>query len=285
MHLSYSTWGMPHVPIDTAVAHCAAVGFDGLELTVIPGWSTDGETLDAAERRRIRRLYDDHALALCGLCANTPLLEADPTAHARNVARLHAYLDLAAEVQLPGEALTVSTTSGGRSEDWERAKHRLVDQFGQLASKAQRLGVTLGVEPHVSTALHRPEQAIWLLDEINSDALTIHFDISHFNVQGMDMDATVALLGPRSLHTHVKDERGLAPDHEFLIPGEGEMDYPRYLRAMERAGYTGHIVVEVSLMVQRRPDYDPLAAASQSYRVLAAAFADANIVRDRLPPG
>ena len=50
MLLSYSTWGMPTVPIDAAVAHCAGLGYDGLELTVIPGWVTDGATLDAAER-------------------------------------------------------------------------------------------------------------------------------------------------------------------------------------------------------------------------------------------
>ena len=47
------------------------------------------------------------------------------------------------------------------------------------------------------------------------------------------------------------------------------MDYPRYLRLMDAAGYDGHIVVEISLMVQRRPDFDPLAAATRSYRVLA----------------
>ena len=57
------------------------------------------------------------------------------------------------------------------------------------------------------------------------------------------------------------------------------MDYVRYLTAMQRAGYTGHIVVEISLMVQRRPDYDALEAASQSYRVLARAFDDAGIAR------
>ena len=31
----------------SAVAHCAALGFDGLELTVIPGWTTDAAGLDA----------------------------------------------------------------------------------------------------------------------------------------------------------------------------------------------------------------------------------------------
>jgi hypothetical protein len=34
-------------------------------------------------------------------------------------------------------------------------------------------------------------------------------------------------------------------------------------------------------MVQRRPDYDPLAAAEQSYRVLAQAFEEAGVLRTR----
>jgi sugar phosphate isomerase/epimerase len=279
MLLSYSTWGMPTVPIDVAVAHCAALGFDGLELTVIPGWSTDAAGLDATERRHIRRLYDDHRLALCGFSGNTPLLAADPDEHVRNMARLRGYLDLAAGLQHPGETLTVSTTSGGAAEDWDAVKGPLVDRFGQLAAHARRAGVMIGMEPHIGAALRHPEQALWLLDRVSSPALTIHFDISHFNVQGMDTETVVAQLAPHSAHTHVKDERGLAPDHEFLIPGEGEMDYPRYLRAMARAGYTGHIVVEISIMVQRRPNYDPLAAATRSYEVLSRAFEEAGVSR------
>jgi len=281
MLLSYSTWGMPTVPIDNAVAHCAGLGFDGLELTVIPGWITDGATLDIAERTRIRKLYDNHNLDLCGLCANTPLLDPDPAVHALNEARFDTYLEIAADVQSPGERLTVSTTSGGVPADWDAQKDRLVDQYGRFTEQAAKLGVVVGVEPHVGAAIHRPDQVLWLLDQIRSDALTVHFDISHFNVQGMDMDETIATLAPHSAHTHVKDERGLAPDHEFLIPGEGDMDYPRYLTGMDRAGYTGHIVVEVSIMVQRRPDYDPLAAATQSYRVLAEAFSTAGLERAR----
>jgi sugar phosphate isomerase/epimerase len=279
MLLSYSTWGMPEVPIDVAVAHCAGLGFDGLELTVCPGWTTEGSSLTTAQRREIRRLYTDHGLDLGGLCANTPLLEDDPAEHVANLGRFRAYLDLAAELQLPGERLSVSTTSGGSAADWERVKQRLVQEFGALADYAAGAGVIVSMEPHVSTALHHPDQVLWLLSQIDSPAIGIHFDISHFNVQGMDMEKVVAKLAPHSVHTHVKDERGVAPDFEFLIPGEGEMDYVRYLRAMDRAGYDGHIVVEVSKMVQARPGYDPLAAATQSYAVLAAAFAAAGIDR------
>lgn len=279
MLLSYSTWGMPLIPIDVAVAHCASLGFDGLELTVIPGWSTDAAGLDAAERKRIRRLYDDHGIELCGMSGNTPLLAVDPDEHARNMAKLRSYLDLAAELQHPGETLIVTTTSSGSDEEWDSVKDALVDRFGELAEYALQRGVMIGAEPHVGAALRRPEDVLWLVDRVKSPGLTVHFDISHFNVQGMDMEAVVAQLAPHSLHTHVKDERGIAPDHEFLIPGEGEMDYPRYLRAMARAGYDGHIVVEVSIMVQRRPNYDALAAATQSYEVLSRAFAEAGVTR------
>ena len=279
--LSYSTWGMPTVPIETAVAHCARLGFDGLELTVIPGWSTDAATLDAAARRRIRALYDQHEIELCGVTGNTPLLAADRDEHARNMARLRSYLDLAAELQRPGEHLSVSTTSGGQPEYWERAKGKLVDRFSELAAYAAERGVIVGVEAHVGATLHAPEQVLWLLEQVSPPALRVHFDVSHFNVQGMDMDAVIAQLAPHSVHTHLKDERGVAPDFEFLIPGEGECDYVRYLKGMERAGYDGHVTVEISIMVQRRPGYDPLAAAEQSYRVLSGAFERAGIARPR----
>jgi hypothetical protein len=56
MRLSHSTWGMSQVSMDVAVAHCAALGFDGLELAVSPGWTTDAAGLDAGERRHIRTL-------------------------------------------------------------------------------------------------------------------------------------------------------------------------------------------------------------------------------------
>ena len=279
--LSYSTWGMPTVPIARAVAHCAGLGFDGLELTVCPGWTTEGESLTARQRREIRQLYDDHGLELGGLCANVDLSAPDPAVRADNMRRFRAYLELAAELRRPGETLSVSTTPGGKPENWETDKQRIVMQFGELAEYAAQHGVIVSAEPHVSTAIHTPEQVLWLIEQVGSPALGIHFDISHFNVQGMDMEAVIAQLAPHSVHTHVKDERGVVPDFEFLIPGEGEMDYARYLQAMARAGYDGHIVVEVSKMVQARPDYDPLAAATQSYTVLAAAFETAGISRTR----
>lgn len=279
MLLSYSTWGMPRVPIDIAVGHCAQLGFDGLELAVIPGWVTDAALLDGPERARIRRLYDESGLDLCGLCGNSPLLLDDAEELEASLARLRAYLDLAAELRTNSEPLAVSCTSGGAPADWDANRERLVERYGELARYAQSRDVMINAEPHVGAALHTPDQARWLVEQVGSPGLGIHFDISHFNVQGMDMDEVVSELGPICAHTHVKDERGVVPEYEFLIPGEGDMDYVRYLKGMERTGYRGHITVEISIMVQRRPDYDALAAATRSYEVLSAAFDTAGISR------
>ena len=116
-----------------------------------------------------------------------------------------------------------------------------------------------------------------MLDAIGAPNLKVNFDISHFNVQGVPIEASVRALAPVTAHAHVKDERGIAPDHEFLIPGEGSFDFVRYLQLMQESGYTGFISPEVSVMVQRRPNYDPLAAAAQTYETLAHAFEMAGI--------
>jgi sugar phosphate isomerase/epimerase len=100
----------------------------------------------------------------------------------------------------------------------------------------------------------------------------LNFDISHFDIIGIGIDECVPQLVPYAVHTHVKDQRGRYPDHEFLTPGAGPFDFTHYLRAMHQAGYTGVIAAEVSVMVQRKPGYDPFADAALAYRTLVRAF-------------
>jgi sugar phosphate isomerase/epimerase len=282
MLLSYGTWGMPTVPIDVAIEHCARVGYDGLSISIKPGWTTDVATLDAAERGRIRDLLDRHVLLLAGISGQTSLLEDDPDVLARNLDLCHQFVDATADFQRPGEQLALAMSAGGRPGDWDGSKHRAVERFGELARHAERRGVIVMAEPNVGSALLRPDDALWLLEQVSSPALKVDLDISHFNAQGMDPVAVIEQLAPQARHVEVKDERGLAPDHEFLIPGEGACDYVTILQTLDRVGYDYFVEVEISFMVQRRPGgYDPLAAATQSYVVLAKAFAEAGIERRR----
>ena len=155
----------------------------------------------------------------------------------------------------------------------------MIERVGALVRYGEQRGVVIAIEPHVGSMLDTPARVLELLEAIPSPNLKLNFDISHFNVMGIPIAESVAALAPYTVHTHVKDERGVAPNHQFLIPGEGEFDYVEYLHAMRAHGYDGYITAEISIMVQRRSDYDPLVAAEQTYRTLARAFEQAGIAR------
>lgn len=277
MKLGYSTWGMPTVPIDTAIHHIAQLGYDGIELTIIPRFTTELSTLDAAERKRIADMLKQHNLALPAIAAHSSLLETDAAAHERNMWRLKGGVDLAVELAQGDELPAVNTTPGGKPEQWETLKNFLAERVGELVDYAAERGVTIAMEPHIGAIIDTPAKVLELLESVNSPYLKVNFDISHFDIVGMSTEETVSALAAVSAHTHVKDQRGIAPDFEFLIPGEGTFDYVGYLKAMQAHGYDGFITAEVSFMVQARENYDPLAAATLSYETLSRAFTEAGI--------
>ena len=279
MKLGYSTWGMPTVPIDTAIHHIAQLGYDGIELTIIPRFTTELSTLDAAERKRIADMLKQHNLALPAIAAHSSLLETDAAAHERNMWRLKGGVDLAVELAQGDELPAVNTTPGGKPEQWETLKNFLAERVGELVDYAAERGVTIAMEPHIGAIIDTPAKVLELLESVNSPYLKVNFDISHFDIVGMLTEETVSALAAVSAHTHVKDQRGIAPDFEFLIPGEGTFDYVGYLKAMQAHGYDGFITAEVSFMVQARENYDPLAAATLSYETLSRAFTEAGIER------
>ncbi len=282
MKIGYSTWGMPTVSIDTAVSHIAKLGYDGLELTIIPRFTTELSTLDATARKRIVSLLREHNLALPAIAAHSSLLETDPERHTQNMWRLKGGVDLAVELAQGDELPAVNTTPGGKPEEWDTQKDFLAERVGELVAHGASRGVTIAMEPHVGAIIDTPAKVLELLTIVNSPYLKVNFDISHFDIIGMPTEETVAALAPVSIHTHVKDQRGTAPNHEFLIPGEGPFDYVHYLKEMQAHGYDGFITAEVSFMVQGRENYDPLAAATLSYETLSRAFTEAGIERGAL---
>jgi sugar phosphate isomerase/epimerase len=279
MKLGYSTWGMPNHSIDQAVEQIAALGFDGIEISVLAGWTTFIDNLDAAERERILKLLNDKGLTLSAIYGCSSLLGRDPVAQEANGRRLCDAIDLATEWAQDGRLPYVNILSGGRTVDWEAQHEALVERIVPFAKYAQERGVVLAMEPHVDGLVDMPDKTLTILKLVDSPALKVNFDISHFDIFGMSIEESVAALVPHSVHAHVKDQRGRYPNYEFLVPGDGDFDYVDYLQTMQAHGYTGFITAEVSKMVQNKPEYDPVAACELTYRTLAKAFVDAGIAR------
>jgi sugar phosphate isomerase/epimerase len=286
MRISYCTWGMMTVDIEEAVPAIAKVGYHGMELAVTPRWPTALEALDAAKRQQIVHLLGKHELILSAVAGHTSMCEEDPNANAANMQRLRDTIDLAAELTAAnpaqqGEPAIAASLIGGREEDWEAKKELIAERVADLGDHAAARGVILAVEPHSGTAFDQPDKALWLMEQLNHPAVRLNFDISHFDIWNIGIDDCVPQLAPWSIHTHVKDQRGLYPNHEFLTPGSGPFDFVHYLKAMHEAGYTGFVGMEVSVMVQRKPGYDPFVDAALGYYALVHAFNESGVPLNR----
>ena len=280
MKLGYCQWGMPAVPLEQAVPRLAAMGYQGIEIAVIPRFTTELSTLDGERRRAIRKLCDENHMAITAVAAHSDIVSAEGEDLAANLRRLRDAIDLAAEWARPDQPGIVVSLAGGSPDEWEAKRDMLADRLGELDRYATACGVTYAAELHIGTVLDLPDKMIWLLDKVHSPTLRMNFDIRHCETMGIPIAQSVPLLAPLSVHTHVKDQRGLWPNHEFLTPGEGPFDYVEYLRAMDAAGYQGFIMAEVSFMRQAKADYEPFVHAAFAYRVLDYAFQAAGVSRD-----
>ena len=271
MKLGFSGWAMREAPVDRQIEIVREAGYASMALVSGPSFGLDAMTADAAERARIRRLLDDAGLYLSAVCGHATQLEPDPEKRAANAARIRATIDLAADLAEPDGPPCVVSMGYGTPETYEQDREILAERFGELAAYARKRGVTMALEPHVGQAFDQPEKVVWLMDRINSPSYRLNLDNSHFECLGDDLDRYIPMLVPYSVHTELKDQRGRYPNHEFLVPGEGDFDYARYLSAMQKTVYDGCVTIEISVMVQRRPGYDPAEVARRSFQTLLAA--------------
>lgn len=277
MKLGYSTWAMPKIPIDTSIKFLSETGYDGITIATLPQFTTSINNLDIEERKRILNLSKLYSIPITSVMSFTNLMEENKENLKNNIKFVNDSIDLANDW---GTNYLI-TGIGGKPNELEdiQKSEEFVERISELGLKAKSKGVTIALEPHVDQAVEKPDQLVELINKINMDSVKANFDISHFNVQGIDVNESINKVLPISVACDVKDERGVVPNWSYVAPGEGEFDYTNYLKIMKKADYKGFITIEISFQVQANPNYDPLATAKKSYEILDRAFKEANINR------
>jgi sugar phosphate isomerase/epimerase len=281
MRLGFTTWSMVTVRAEEGIPLLAGIGFDCIELAVVPGWRDGVDLLTPARRRRIKQLLCEYDLALTAIAGNSDLLADDADELAESWQTLTSTVNLAVEWAGRDGPPPVDTYIGGRRGQWELKRDLVLERLGRLCDYAAERGVSVALQPHMDGALDTLDKVPALIDALDRPNLGITLDINDFTVQGISIEDAIGQVGPYLVLAQVKDERGRQPDYEFAVPGDGELDYVRYLRALQDSGYDGDVCVEISLRIQRQPGFDPTRAALQSYDVLAAAFEASGVGRSR----
>jgi inosose dehydratase len=275
LSFAIGTYGMKPLPTVEALRTIAAIGYDGVELALMPGWPANPANLTAADRKEIAKTLEDTGLALPALNENLPLT-ATPQSRARNLERLKLAAEMAHQLS-PAKPPCLDTILGLKTAEWESSKNRIVDELHDWVRLPESAAFTIGVKPHAAQALDTPAKSIWLMNQLRSPRLI--YDYSHMFVGGFGLEPSLREMLPYTVFISLKDSRGTPENHEFLLAGDGETDYAAYFRLLRKLGYNGFVSVEVSSMIQRKPGYDPIAAARLCYERLAPAFGKGGIQR------
>ena len=261
----FSLYGMKNLPLRDALQHCAAAGYDCVELPTMADWPGAPEKLTADDRRGFRTALSDNSLRLSALMENLLLLAA-PEIHTKNLERLKAAAELGHDLNPTGRVI-IETVMGGKPSEWMDVRTAMVDRLREWAQVATQTQTIIAIKAHISGAAHRPEHLRWLLDEVQSSSIKAAFDFSHFQLRDINMSEAWNTLAADTVFIHIKDSVGDQQKFQFVLPGEGTIDYDKYSELIRNSDYQGDVVVEVSGQIHSRPDYDPIATCKKSFAV------------------
>ena len=131
---------------------------------------------------------------------------------------------------------TWQATPDQRKRDLERC----VRNLKEVGKYAEDKGITLGVEPlnrFETSFINLAEQAIELVQMVDSPAIQIMLDTFHMNIEEKDLGQAIERAAPYLIHVHANEnDRG--------TPGSGHLPWVTVAAALKKINYSGAMVIE-----------------------------------------
>ncbi len=252
LRVAYNTNGAANHRLADAVAIIAEAGYDGVALTLDhhhldpmePGWVARAEALarDLAARRMGCVIETGARYLLDPRAKHEPTL-LTPCAEGR--ARRVAFLARAVDIGRILGAEAVSFWAGvprpgvdrGEAGEWLKAG------VAAVLEHAEACGIAAALEPEPGMLVETVDD--WRLLQHHLPRLTLALDLGHLLVTGeRDPPSAVREFAAHLGTVSIEDMR--RGDHTHLPFGEGDMDIPACLDALEAVGFGRLVCVELS---------------------------------------
>ncbi len=219
--------------METAFRWTHAAGYDGIEISAIPGMS-EHLVLDRWREcaPEITELSAKYGLAL--LAMEQPK---------QDEAIMKTAMEAASVIGIP----VINCGPGGKSGDEDSLKERIAS-LKRLAAMAEDHGVVLCVKAHVGAAIDDTPTSLRALEEIDSPAFGLDMDPSHIHRAGENPVEALGVVIERIKHVHIRDCRGRQKgpgNPEDQANGRGDIDLLGYVRVLHEAGYDGPVDLEI----------------------------------------
>jgi D-psicose/D-tagatose/L-ribulose 3-epimerase len=245
LRYAYNTNGAANHRLADAVAIIGDAGYDGVALTLDhhhldpmeDGWVARTEALarDLAARRLGCVIETGARYLLDPRRKHEPtLLSPEPEGRARRVAFLVRSLEIGRI--LGAEAVSFWAGVPRPGVDRGAAGEWLKDGVAQVLENAQRIGVTAALEPEPGMLVETLDDFALLRSHL--PGLKLVLDLGHCLVtQEREPPAAVREFAAQIGTVAIEDMR--RGDHTHLPFGEGDMDIPACLNALEEIGFGG----------------------------------------------
>ncbi|MGI5818320.1 MAG: sugar phosphate isomerase/epimerase family protein [Armatimonadota bacterium] len=116
-------------------------------------------------------------------------------------------------------------------------------QLERQLERAGRLGVTLALEPEPGLLVDGVEDMMALVREMDSEHLRVNLDVGHAFLTEEDVPEAIRRLQEQIVAAHIEDMP--AGEHRHLVPGDGEMDLPAVMEALDEIAFDGWLTVDL----------------------------------------
>jgi len=251
MLLGYHTNSLQNHRLDDALLLLAENRYQAVAITP--------DTCHLEPARTSDRELDELAARLRDL-ALTPVMETgarflldprhkhEPTLMTRDPAARQQRLDFYARVAAMGRRLgarVVSFWTGIDRAPGADSEQLVLDGVRETAARIRGEGLEPALEPEPGMAVETVADWRRLHAALGAGAPGLTLDVGHLYAVWEDEPAAViASVAPHLRQVHLEDMR--RGEHEHLLPGTGDVDFPSVLTALQKAGYGGPVCFELS---------------------------------------
>ena len=209
------------------------------------------EPMGGMNREEVIAAFAETGLKAASVCCHTHW--AKPLSHPSADTRKVGYdgLILSLEDAKAYGATSVLLVPGVVKDDvtYQQCFDRCVPEIQRAARVAGELGVKIAIENVWNNFVTTPQQAVELMDAINSPHVGWHFDIGNVG-RYSPAEQWIPVIGKRIVKLHIKEfnTKNMTPEKPAAGFGskflEGTNDWPAIMAALDKTGYTGWGIAE-----------------------------------------
>ncbi|GAB4001261.1 sugar phosphate isomerase/epimerase [Spirosoma daeguense] len=204
------------------------IGLDGVQVSL--NTKADHEHLRRPEvQQRVKQAASQAGVAIGGLAIgllNEIPYKSDP----RTEQWVQDSVDVAQELGVKAILLAFFSNNDLRKD--KKGTQVVIDRLKAVAPKAEKAGVTLGIESWLSAPEH-----LAIMDAVGSPAVKVYYDVCNSTVGGYNIFDEIRSLGKdRICEIHLKENGHLL--------GQGDVDLKKVRQVLDEIGYSGWLQIE-----------------------------------------